>query len=90
MVKDNVSALQVRQHDNDREISGEQKMWCYVLLNAIADASTRNVTKQAELNKDAAIRYLTKPSKELATVCSLAGVEMVALVKSARKRFGEP
>lgn len=68
----------------------ERELWQEVLLRQIADArldaSYWPVPASAHDETAEARRYLTRPSKDLAHVCSLAGVDMEALVDRMRKR----
>lgn len=68
----------------------ERELWQEVLLRQIADArldaSYWPVPVSAHDETAEARRYLTRPSKDLAHVCSLAGVDMEALIDRLRKR----
>lgn len=68
----------------------ERELWQEVLLRQIADArldaSYWPVPASAHDETAEARRYLTRPSKDLAHVCALAGVDMEALVYRMRKR----
>lgn len=74
-------------------MSGEQDLWQSVLLIVVADAlhgSPRHVAHKAnaELHETArrvhecqkARDYLTRPSRDLAMVCNLAGLDMHAVI----------
>lgn len=71
----------------------ETDLWQEVLLRTIADArldaSSWPVPESAYDETTGARRYLTRPSKDLAHVCALAGVDMEALVDRMQKRLAE-
>lgn len=68
----------------------ERELWQEVLLRQIADArldaSYWPVPATAHDETAEARRYLTRPSKDLSHVCSLAGVDMEALVDRMRRQ----
>ncbi len=62
----------------------EQALWQAVLLQAVEEAlqGPKNVTRlQRAREWQEARDYITTPSKDLAMVCAMAGVEMEALVE---------
>ncbi|PJF10787.1 hypothetical protein [Pseudorhodobacter sp. MZDSW-24AT] len=68
----------------------ERELWQEVLSRTIADArldpSSWPIPESAYEETAEARKYLTTPSKDLATVCSLAGVESDALVERMQRR----
>lgn len=71
----------------------ERDLWQEVLLRTIADArldpSSWPIPESAFEETAEARKYLTTPSKDLATVCSLAGVEVEALLDRMQRRVAE-
>lgn len=69
----------------------ERDLWQEVLLRQIADARLDPAfwpVPEGAQNETAEARcYLTTPSKDLDTVCALAGVEMNALIDRMRKQL---
>ena len=69
----------------------ERALWQEVLLRAITDArldpSSWPLPKSAFEETAEARAYLTTPSKDLATVCSLAGVEVEALLDRMQRNI---
>lgn len=74
---------------------GERALWSEVLIVAFRDAA-RGATL-TRLREDRHVsyhnaaagraqRYLTSPSRDLATVCSLAGVEMEKVIATAKEQ----
>ncbi|MDO9581862.1 MAG: hypothetical protein Q7J24_01940 [Desulfomicrobium sp.] len=56
------------------------------IADARLDPSSWPIPESAFEETDTARRYLTTPSKDLATVCSLAGVEVEALLERMQRR----
>lgn len=60
-------------------MSNDQALWGAVIAQAISDATCIYMlgvsAKVRPLEADRARRWLTKPNKDFATVCALAGVE---------------
>ena len=77
-------------YDGPSQHSPERELWQAVLLQVIADAfeSPSGVGKAVtrERVKREALDYLTQPSKDLAMLCSLAGVDMGALIYRVTQR----
>lgn len=74
--------------------SPERAMWQMVLLLAVEDALTGpkgvkgdHEHRDPHLHWHRARLYVTKPSKDLAMVCALAGVEMDALIARMKVRL---
>ncbi|MCB5409154.1 hypothetical protein [Pseudogemmobacter faecipullorum] len=71
----------------------ERDLWQEVLLCAINDALNAPTTSAGESRRirqaQEARDYLTTPSDDLAEVCSLAGIEMDALLERMRKRLAD-
>lgn len=71
-------------------IHGERALWQEVLLRAIMDArlepDTPPIPANAHNDTVDARRYLTTPSKDLAMVCALAGVDMQALIERMQRQ----
>ncbi|MFC3058811.1 hypothetical protein [Paenirhodobacter populi] len=73
----------------------ELDLWCAVLLSAVDDAllgpSSRDPAHralQAQIIEHAR-SYLTTPSKDLSTVCSLAGIDMPCLIDRMRVQIAQ-
>ena len=68
----------------------ETQLWLEVLNRAVMDArlepeSAAVTPRQAQAVKDART-YLTTPSKDLAAICAMAGVDMEALTDRIKRR----
>ncbi len=78
----------IRNHES--ATSGERALWQEVLLKTITDARLEPdswpIPKSAYQETAEARAYLITPSKDLATVCSLAGVEVEALLDRMQKQ----
>lgn len=72
--------------------SAERNIWQAVLLQAVTDAlegvpgGMGNRDTRLRLTEDAR-RYLTRPSKDLSTVCALAGLDPEAVIERMRKQI---
>ncbi|SEN53356.1 hypothetical protein SAMN04488103_105297 [Gemmobacter aquatilis] len=68
----------------------EKNNWQEMLFRTITDArlkpSRHNVADDFVSEAMGAYRYLTTPSKDLAMLCALAGVDMGALVQKMQNR----
>lgn len=71
----------------------DQDLWCAVLHQAIDDAlkgvpsvMAKNHASRVLMTMQAR-EYLTKPSKDLATVCAFAGVDMDAVIDRMLKQI---
>lgn len=77
-------------YDGPSQHSPERELWQAVLLQVIGDAfeSPSGIGKAVtrERVKREALEYLTRPSEDLAMLCSLAGVDMGALMGWMKKR----
>ena len=73
--------------------SPERNLWQEVLLRVIMDArldpSSWPVPKNIYEDTAEARAYLSAPSKDLAAVCAMAGMDMDALLDRMRKRLAE-
>lgn len=71
----------------------ERELWQSVLLRAVEDALSEPPKGSANAKRRHEIldarTYLTRPSKDLSHVCSLAGVDMEALIDRMRKRIAD-
>ncbi|MCB5411879.1 hypothetical protein [Pseudogemmobacter faecipullorum] len=71
----------------------ERELWQEVLLCAINDALNAPTTSAGESRRiqqaHEARAYLTTPSDDLAEVCSLAGIDMDALLDRMQKRLAD-
>ena len=71
----------------------ERELWQSVLLRAVEDAFSEPPKGSANAGRRHEIldarAYLTRPSKDLWHVCSLAGVDMEALTDRMRKRIAD-
>ena len=69
----------------------ERNLWLEVLYRTVEDATKgpRHVPKPADkaLIMREARDYLTRPSRDLAMVCALAGVDMWAVIEMMRKKI---
>lgn len=69
----------------------ERDLWSAVLLRAVEDALYAPNTGAGKVSRilDAAAArcYLTKPSKDLATICEIVGIDMNALIERMRQRI---
>lgn len=79
------------------DISGlatpERDLWQSVLLLAVEDALTgpkgpKGSAEYRTLQWQRARDYVTRPSKDLAEVCGLAGVDMEAMIERMRVQIG--
>lgn len=66
---------------NDEE--NEKHLWCAVLGQVIADATTMRTGKDAQRDQREAIEWLLTDTIDFRTVCTLAGVDPEAV----RERF---
>ncbi len=68
-----------------------EALWQSVLLRAIEDAFSTPVNGESRARRAQdmieARAYLTKPSKDLAAVCAMAGVDMAALIDRMTQRI---
>lgn len=71
----------------------ERNLWLEVLYRTVEDATKgpRHVPKPADkaLIMREARDYLTRPSRDLAMICALAGVDMGAVVEAMREKIAE-
>lgn len=69
----------------------ERDLWNSVLLRAVDDAlyapNTGGGKVSRILDAAAARSYLTKPSKDLATICDIVGIDMTALIERMRRQI---
>lgn len=74
----------------DPSIHPERNLWCEVLLRAVDDAlhgpQVNDGTSRLRVISEAR-SYLTTPSKDLSLVCSLAGVDMEALIDRMKRQL---
>ena len=73
-------------------MNGERSLWAAVLLQAIEDAVDGARLDQSDMARkidytEVCRRYLTTPSRDLAEVCGLAGVDMEMLIERMVKRI---
>ena len=74
----------------DEQSAGEERMWLCVIMQAIEDATVRlpvNAQNGKRVMRMEAREWLTKPSRDLEHVCSLADVEMVRVIEFAKLRI---
>lgn len=69
----------------------ERALWCEVLLRTVEDAvlgvaQVQNKTSRIRICEEAR-RYLTQPSADLAEVCTLAGMDMQAVIDRMRSQI---
>src|SRR5690606_5713679 len=68
----------------------ERELWQAVLLRAVEDALDAPSLGAKESRRQRAMQeardYLTRPSRDLAMVCSLAGMDMQAVIEGMQKR----
>lgn len=75
----------------------ERELWQEVLLLAVNDAlfgppldpTKPKKTRLRELEIQSARAYLTAPSKDLAFICSAAGIDMPAMIEKMKVRIAE-
>ncbi|WP_127111718.1 hypothetical protein [Shimia sediminis] len=72
-------------------INSEKALWQEVLLlqvdDALLGATGANTRKHRIVLIDKARAYLTTPSSDLETVCTLAGIDMAALIEAMRAKI---
>lgn len=66
-------------------LSSEQQLWRAVLSQAIADATSKGNGREAREERGPAQDWLGKPSRHLAFVCDLAGVDMHRLIANVKE-----
>lgn len=57
----------------------DRQLWCAVLSQAITDATTKRIGKDAQRDQRAAIEWLSTDNRDFRTVCTLAGVDPEAV-----------
>lgn len=61
----------------------DRQLWCAVLSQAIADATSLRTSREAQREQRAAMKWLLTDTIDFPTVCTLAGLEPEAV----RDRF---
>lgn len=79
--------------EREPDCSPETKLWQMVLLTAIEDAIlgptlTASRNQRLKLCRQARA-YLTSPNDDLAEVCTLAGMDMQAVIEQMRKQIAQ-
>ena len=65
----------------------ERDMWCAVVHQAIIDATYEGNDPTLKVERDHAVAWLTRPSKDFAEVCSLAGLDPEAVRERATAKL---
>ncbi len=72
------------------ERAGEERMWLCVIMQALEDATVKlavNAPNGKRVMRVEARVWLTKPSRDLEHVCSLANIEMQRVIEFANVRI---
>jgi hypothetical protein len=79
--------------DSDPHESRERNLWQEVLLRAVMDArlepSSKVITGLQAHDVRAARDYLTNPTKDLAIICSRAGMDIDAVMEATKRQIGD-
>jgi hypothetical protein len=71
----------------DEPLTAERRIWLSVIVQALADATSTNVSEDEQFARAAARRWFKFPSHDLATVCDNAGLEMEKVLAFAQQHI---
>jgi hypothetical protein len=69
-------------------VGHEEQLWCGVIDQALFDAQSKRTSKQAQHDKQAALRWLLIPNKDFDIVCALASLDPDAVRDRVRRMTG--
>lgn len=72
-------------YNQDCTISGEQALWRAVITQALMDAGSKSVKREAKLHRAQAIAWFSKRNPDFQLVCALAGLEVDYVFEKAHK-----
>ena len=74
--------------NHTEDLSSDKQLWCAVVGQAIDDATTTRTSKQAQRDKQVALEWLLHDTKHFPLICSLAGLDPVAVRERAQRLPG--
>ena len=71
--------------NQDCTIFGEQALWRAVITQALMDAGSKSVKREAKVHRAQAIAWFSKRNPDFQLVCTLAGLEVDYVFERAQK-----
>lgn len=69
----------------DCTVQGEQALWRAVITQALMDAGSRSIKREAKFHRAQAIAWFSKRNPDFQLVCALAGLDMDYVFDRAHK-----